>query len=109
MTASKIIPFPSHARPRLVADATAAAHVAGSPEMSPSVTFRRSFVLPGMDVPHAPGTFEVRRTREPLNVMGEAYLITTRIMLSAPGSIEAHEVTSADLEAALALDLAPET
>ena len=108
MTASKIIPFPSHARPRLVVD-TSAARAVGSPGKPLYVTFRRPFLLPGMDLPHAPGTFEVRKTREPLNVMGEAYLITTRIMLSAAGSLEALQVTSADLDAAIARDLAPET
>ncbi len=33
------------------------------------VTFRNSFLLPGMEREHPPGVFEVHITEEPLNVM----------------------------------------
>jgi hypothetical protein len=109
MSSSKIIAFPSHARPRLVPDQVAAPHEANSPlELSSpphQVTFRRAFLLPGMDGPHAPGTFAVVETREPLDVMWEAYRVSRQILLSGNGGLEAHDVTSADLEEALARDL----
>jgi hypothetical protein len=110
---SKIIPFPSHARPRLVPDKGPASQKANSPlDLSfptRQVTFKRSFLLPGMDTPHAPGTFEVVETREPLDVMWEAYRVTRQILLSGNGSLEAHDVTLADLDAALARDLSHHT
>jgi hypothetical protein len=107
--ATKIIPFPNHARPRLVSATAEASIVPGTVTelaLDRTVTFRRPFRLPGMDVAHAPGTFELRRTREALDVMWEAYLVSLRIMLVERGSIQALEVTAADLDAALALDLA---
>jgi deoxyinosine 3'endonuclease (endonuclease V) len=71
---------------------------------SRSVTFARSFMLPGMDTPHRPGTFELRETREALDVMHEAYRITRTIVLIDGGRTEALEVTADALEFALALD-----
>jgi len=70
------------------------------------VTFARPFILPGMDMPHGPGTFELRETREPLDVMHEAYRITRTILLVDGGKTEALEVTADALEFALALDAA---
>jgi hypothetical protein len=98
MPSSKIIPFPSMARPRLVPDDGIQSTV------SSWVTFISTFELPGMDGPHAPGTFEVRETREALNVMWAASHITKRIMLRGHGIVEALEVSSADLDAALERD-----
>ena len=95
---SKIIAFPSSSRPRLVRDLAA-------PSLQPgTVTFARPFQLPGMDEPHDPGTFEIRTTREALDVVWEAFRISTRIILTDGASSEAIDVTVADLAAALALD-----
>lgn len=72
-----------------------------------SVTFTRPFMLPGLDTPHQPGTFEVRETREPLDVMHDAYRTISRIVLIDGGRTEVLEVTAGELEYALALDEAP--
>jgi hypothetical protein len=104
MASSKIIPFPSHAQPRLVSS-TKEPTIETVPDQG-TVTFNRPFLLPGMDAPHAPGTFELRRTREALDVMWEAYRVTLRIVLVDGGSMQAIDVTAADLDAALALDTA---
>jgi hypothetical protein len=98
----KVIPFPSRARPRL---AEPPAPTAASDDPT-SVTFARAFQLPGMDGPHAPGTFELRTTRHDLDVVWSAYRTTTRIILPNGSAIEALEVTTTDLEAALAIDVA---
>jgi hypothetical protein len=74
---------------------------------SRTVTFSRLFILPGMDTPHAPGTFEVRDSREALDVMHEAYRVTSRIVLVDGGKTEVLEITGDELEFALALDEAP--
>lgn len=96
----KVIPFPSRSQPRLVEPPAPAA-----PAADPTtVTFTRPFLLPGMDAPHAAGTFELRTTRHSLDVMWEAYRKTTCIMLPNGSAMEAIDVTAADLEAALALD-----
>ena len=96
---SKIIAFPSTSRPRLVVREGAA------PAPQPNtVTFARPFQLPGMDEPHGPGTFEVRTSREALDVTWEAFRISTRIILTHGNSSEALDVTAADLATALALD-----
>ncbi len=68
------------------------------------VTFRNSFLLPGMEREHPPGVFEVHITEEPLNVMWEAYHRTMNLMLTRGGVTEAIKVTRDDLEAALAKD-----
>lgn len=73
------------------------------------VTFARPFMLPGMDTAHQPGTFELRETREPLDVMHEAYRISSRIVLIDGGRTEVLEVTADELDYALALDEAPVT
>jgi hypothetical protein len=109
MASSKIIPFPNHARPRLVsssAEMPIVPDTGAEPSPGRTVTFHRPFRLPGMDLPHAPGTFELRQTREALDVMWEAYQVSLRIVLVDGNSSEALDVTSADLDAALALDLA---
>ena len=72
---------------------------------SRSVTFARPFILPGMDIPHRPGTFEVRETREPLDRMFEAYRITRAILLIDGGKTEVLEMTADALEVALTPDL----
>jgi hypothetical protein len=68
------------------------------------VTFRNSFLLPGMEREHAPGVFEVHITEEPLNLMWEAYHRTMMLMLTTGGMTEAIKLTPEDLEAALARD-----
>jgi hypothetical protein len=57
-----------------------------------------------MDAEHRPGTFEVRETREPLDVMHEAYRITRRIVLVDGATTELLEVSADELASALALD-----
>jgi hypothetical protein len=98
---SKIIQFPSVSRPRLVVRA-----VPPPAPVKPTVTFTRPFILPGMDTPHAPGTFEVLRSKEALDVVWEAYRVSTRLMLTDGPRTEMLDVNAADLEAALADDLA---
>jgi hypothetical protein len=72
-----------------------------------SVTFTRPFMLPGLDAPHQPGTFELRETREPFDVMHDAYRTISRIVLVDGGKTEVIEVAMGELEYALALDEAP--
>ena len=98
---SKIIPFPSVSRPRLVAR-----DVPPPASVRPTVTFRQPFLLPGMDTPHAPGTFEVLRSKEALDVVWEAYRVSTRIILTNGPRTEMLDVDAAALEAALAQDAA---
>jgi hypothetical protein len=69
-----------------------------------SITFARPFILPGMDKPHRPGTFELRETRESFYVMHGAYKITSRLVLVSGNTTEVFEVTADELEFALALD-----
>jgi hypothetical protein len=107
----KIIPFPIRQRTRMD-EPTAPAGEPAAPPPTPagdpaSVTFTRPFQLEGMDAPHPAGTFELRTTRDDLDVMWPAYRTTTRIMLPNGPALEAHEVTAAELEAALARDRAP--
>lgn len=75
---------------------------------SSHVVFTRPFILPGMDVLHAPGTFDVVVEREPLDVPFPAFRLTTTILLSAGGTVEAWTVLQADLDAALAADREPQ-
>ena len=72
--------------------------------MIEQVTFRRPFTLPGLDGPHAPGTFDVQIRRELLDVSWTAYLLTRTIMLTRQGVVEALEVRTEDLLEALRLD-----
>jgi hypothetical protein len=69
-----------------------------------SVTFDHPFRIPGMDRDHPPGTFELRISREPLDVSWEAYHETMTLMLTSGGLVEAWNVNAAELEAALARD-----
>jgi hypothetical protein len=69
-----------------------------------SVTFRYPFNLPGLDRPQGPGTFEVRVRQELLDVSWTAYLLTRTIMLTHGVTIEALEVRTEDLAAALEMD-----
>lgn len=94
---SKIVPFPVLARPR--ADAPRAPHPALR-----TVTFAHPFLLPGMTAPHRPGTFEVMETREALDVVWEAYRISTTILLVDGPVTEAWAVAPMALVEALALD-----
>lgn len=69
-----------------------------------SVTFDHPFRIPGMDRDHPAGTFELRISREPLDVSWEAYHETVTLMLASGGLVEAWNVNAAELEAALARD-----
>ena len=71
-----------------------------------TVTFRRPFMLPGLDKPHRPGTFVVRETRDRLDVSWPAYSITLSLMLVDGAFTEVLDVSRRDLDEALALDLA---
>ena len=105
---TKIIFLTSNTPPPRTANDDAAPHGSTSPP-TPSlparnVTFERAFLLPGMDSPHAPGTYAIVDTRESLDVMWDAYRTSLQIMLTGRGITEALEVTSVDLSAALARD-----
>ena len=69
-----------------------------------TVTFRSPFLLPGLDRPHPPGTFEVHERREALDVSFDAAIVTRTIMLTGDGRTEALDVKADDLAAALELD-----
>jgi hypothetical protein len=74
-----------------------------------TVTFRRPFVLPGFDAPHAPGTFDVQSDEERLDTVFEGWhRVMTTILLRSPGRVEAWPVDPADLAKAIATDAAPE-
>jgi hypothetical protein len=69
------------------------------------VTFSHAFLLPGLDRPHRPGSFDVVVEREALDVSWPAYRLTLTIMLTNDdGSREAIDVTRDDLNAALLRD-----
>lgn len=68
------------------------------------VTFHHPFRVPGMDNDHPSGTFELRVSREPLDVSWEAYHETMTLMLTSGGLVEAIKVNTSDLEAALTKD-----
>ncbi len=68
------------------------------------VTFQFAFTLPGMAAPHPPGTFELLVDEEKLDVSWDAFHTTMRIMLNYPGRVEAHSVTTDELDAALQRD-----
>ena len=70
------------------------------------VTFSRPFRLPGMDTPHAPGTFALAIDRRELDVWWPAYRVTMTLMLPAGASLEAWSLTPTELETALAADRA---
>lgn len=70
------------------------------------VTFRHPFMLEGLDTPHKAGTFEVRTDRERLDVSWPAYRLTTTILLTGGGRMEALEVKREELDAALERDAA---
>jgi hypothetical protein len=70
------------------------------------VTFRHYFTIPGLDGSHGPGTYEVHTEREALDVSWPAYRLTTTILLTGGGRIEAIAVKRGDLDAALQRDAA---
>lgn len=71
------------------------------------VTFGHPFLLPGMDQPHPPGTFEVWTEREALDVSWwPAYLQSTRILLLTASGMESLQLKREELDLALALDAA---
>src|SRR5690606_34205851 len=52
-----------------------------------AVTFKSPFLLPGLDRPHAPGTFEVRIQREALDVSWDAFREHYTILLRDGGTV----------------------
>jgi hypothetical protein len=71
-----------------------------------TVTFRQPFLLPGLDRPHRPGTFEVRETRTPLDVSWPAFVISLGVILIDGAFTQVLDVSRKDLDEALARDLA---
>lgn len=69
-----------------------------------TITFHSDFLLPGLDRPHPPGTFELRERREALDVSFDASIVTRTIMLTSGGRTEALDVKADDLATALELD-----
>lgn len=69
-------------------------------------TFAFPFVLPGLDRPHPPGTFEISIRKEPLDVSWAAFIKIRTILLTGNGTVEALDVKAEDLEHALQLDQA---
>ena len=70
-----------------------------------TVTFTRSFFLPGFDKPHAPGTYEVKTDEESLDASFAAWRrVATSILLVHGGSIESWRVEADGLAKALAED-----
>lgn len=74
-----------------------------------TVTFQKPFLLPGMEAPHAAGSFELQTQEEPIDVMWEAYHRRLTIMLTSAGCVEAWPVSEIDLKNALAADQGPDT
>ena len=70
------------------------------------VTFASPFRLPGMELAHAPGTFDLAISQDELDVWWPAYRMTMTLMLPAGAGIEAWTLTPTELEAALAADRA---
>ena len=91
---TKIIPFPVRAATRPPAE---------------TVTFRRPFMLPGLDRPHRPGTFLVRETRTMLDVSWSAYVLSLSVILADGALTQVLDVSRRDLDEALSLDLAAGT
>lgn len=74
------------------------------PGASETVTFKRPFILPGLDRPHSPGTFRIWERREPLDVSWDAYVVTKTLMLTDGAAVEALDVKADDLDEALHRD-----
>ncbi|MHA6298930.1 hypothetical protein [Devosia sp. CAU 1758] len=74
---------------------------------SRTVTFRSSFLLPGMAESHAPGSFEVHSEEEAIDVLFPASWVRMSIEIPVAGGVEAYPVTADELEAALMRDNAP--
>lgn len=68
------------------------------------VTYRFPFQLPGMDEPHAPGTFEVMVEEEQIDVVWAASRSWLAILLTYPGRTEAMPVSAGALEASIPQD-----
>ena len=71
-----------------------------------TVTFRRPFLLPGLDRPHRPGTFAVRETRTPLDVSWPAFVISLSLILIDGAFTQVLDITRTDLDEALVKDVA---
>jgi hypothetical protein len=68
------------------------------------ITFRHPFMLPGLERPHPPGTFDLITDREALDVSWPAFRLTLTLMLPEGGGVEAVPVTRDELDAALKRD-----
>jgi hypothetical protein len=80
----------------------------GKPAAPPqTVTFRRSFMLPGLDRPHRPGTFALRETRTQLDVSWSAHVLSLSLILVDGAFTQVLDVSRRDLDDALERDAAP--
>ncbi|MBN9364897.1 MULTISPECIES: hypothetical protein [unclassified Devosia] len=81
-----------------------------SPDMASTeqITFRHPFMLPGLDRPHPPGTFDLVTEREALDVSWPAFRLSMTILLTEAGAVEAVPVTRSELDAALRRDGEPQ-
>ncbi|KQW77617.1 hypothetical protein ASC89_20875 [Devosia sp. Root413D1] len=68
------------------------------------ITFRHPFMLPGLDRPHQPGTFDIITERETLDVSWPAFRLSMTLLLTEAGGVEAVPVTRDELDAALRRD-----
>jgi hypothetical protein len=71
-----------------------------------TVTFEHHFTLPGMDRPHAAGTFVVNEDRETLDVAWSAYRVSLTIILPTAEGYQSWPVSAGDLDLLLANDKA---
>lgn len=78
------------------------------------ITFARPFTLPGMPAPHAPGTFELRQTREALepplgldlSFPWTAFRTDTVILIPSGSGVEAWPVSGDELKGLVEADSA---
>lgn len=72
-------------------------------------TFRHAFQLPGMDRPHAPGTFDLVIEKIALDLSWEAYKTACTLMITDGATTSAYPVSLGDVETALEADAAQDT
>lgn len=72
-----------------------------------TVVFTRPFHLPGFAHTHLPGAFEVKTDEEALDTFSEGWhRVATTIRLVDKGNVQVWPVEPADLDKALAADIA---
>ena len=72
--------------------------------MARTVTFDHPFRLPGMEMPHAAGTFELHEESEALDVSFPAYRTALTVKIPNAGGYEAWPISAAELDRILAED-----